>query len=110
MAGNHPLDEHIKLLYFLAKRYRVNGKFQRWDMDELVGEFYVIARSAYDKRFDSKKGSLSRFLTLILTQDVYYRYRRSHGGVRRRVPDKDGILRNKWFQLEKGFDVDESYE
>jgi hypothetical protein len=89
------------LLYFLAKRYRVNGRFARWDEDELVGEFYVIARKAYDRRFDSNKGSLSRFLTLVLTQDVFYKYRRMHGAVRRRIDGK-----NKWIQLERGFTDD----
>tara|TARA_R100001086_G_scaffold237523_2_gene161602 strand:+ start:3407 stop:3703 length:297 start_codon:yes stop_codon:yes gene_type:complete len=95
------LDEHLGLLYFLAKRYRVNGRFARWDEDELVGEFYVIARKAYDRRFDSNKGSLSRFLTLVLTQDVFYKYRRMHGAVRRRIDGK-----NKWIQLERGFTDD----
>ncbi len=97
-SQSHPLDEHLGLLYFLAKKYRINGRFARWDEDELVGEFYVIARRAYDRRFDPNKGSLSRFLTLVITQDVLYRYRRSHGAVRRRIDNK-----NVWFQLEKGF-------
>ena len=54
-SQSHPLDDNLGLLYFLAKRYRVNGRFARWDEDELVGEFYVIARRAYDRRFDANK-------------------------------------------------------
>jgi hypothetical protein len=97
-SGQHDLDDNIGLLYFLAKKYKGLGRFDRWDVDEIVAEFYLIARRAYDRRFDPKKGSLSRFLTLVITQDVYYRYRRLHGAVRRRVDNQ-----NKWFQLERGF-------
>jgi hypothetical protein len=61
-----------------------------------VNEIYCIAKPAVDKRFDVSKGSLSRFLTMIILQDVQYRYRRSHGAVRRRIDGK-----NVWVQLEK---------
>ena len=74
-SGQHDLDDNIGLLYFLAKKYKGLGRFDRWDVDEIVAEFYLIARRAYDRRFDPKKGSF-----------------------RRRVDNQ-----NKWFQLERGF-------
>ena len=98
---SHPLDDNLGLLYFLAQRY--SHRFPLWDVDEIVSEFYQIARPAYDRRFDPDKGSLSRFLTLIITQDVHYKHRRLHGAIRRRIDGK-----NRWIQLEqRGFDFDE---
>jgi hypothetical protein len=54
-----------------------------------------------DKRFDPNKGSLSRFLTRIIIQDVNYKYRRLHGAVRRRIDGK-----NVWVQLERPNEID----
>lgn len=70
-------------------------------MDEVVSETYLIAKPAVDKRFDPSKGSLSRFLTRIVVQDVQYKYRRLHGAVRRRIDGK-----NVWVQLENRLDHD----
>ena len=83
-------------MYYLARLQKGKGCFRRWTADELVNEIYCIAKPAIDKRYDSKKGSLSRFLTMIILQDVQYRYRRSHGAVRRWIDGK-----NVWVQLEQ---------
>ena len=92
----HLLDENLKLVFFLAKAQKGKGHFRRWTVDELVSETYLIAKPAIDKRFDPSKGSLSRFLTRIIIQDVNYKYRRLHGAVRRRIDGK-----NVWIQLER---------